>query len=95
MGPARIHVGVEFLLDGRAYRVVRQPDNDRCIARDSNFHVEEEFTTLQILSLYSEGRLRFGTDQARAESLLLPVHADLTPSEIDHVLDSLFSFAIG
>ena len=67
MGPARIHVGVEFLLDGRAYRVVRQPDNDRFIAQDSKFHVEEEFTTLQILSLYSEGRLRFGSDQARAE----------------------------
>ena len=63
MGPVRLGVGVEFLLDGRAHRVVRQLSNDRFVSQDVKFHVEEEFSETQLLSLYSEGRLRFATDQ--------------------------------
>ena len=35
------------------------------------------------------------TDQARASSLLLPVHGDLHRAQIDRVLDALFDYAIG
>ena len=59
MGPVRLGVGIEFLLDGRAYRVVRQLTDDRYIAKDSKFNVEEELSESHILRLYSEGRLRF------------------------------------
>ncbi len=34
-------------------------------------------------------------DQARASSLLLPVHGELGPSQLDYVLDTLFGYAIG
>ena len=34
-------------------------------------------------------------DQARASGILLPVHPGLTPAQLDHVLDCLFSYAIG
>ena len=62
MGPVRLSVGVEFLLDGRAYRVVRQLANDRFVSQDAKFHVEEEFSETQLLSFYAQGRLRFATD---------------------------------
>ena len=34
-------------------------------------------------------------DQARSSSLLLPVHTDLDPDEAEHILDCIFSYAIG
>jgi dTDP-4-amino-4,6-dideoxygalactose transaminase len=34
-------------------------------------------------------------DQARASSLLLPVHAGIGEGQLDHVLDTLFGYAIG
>ena len=34
-------------------------------------------------------------DQARASSLLLPVHPGLDEAQLDHVLDTLFGYAIG
>ena len=34
MGSIRLSVGTEWLLDGRAYRVIRQPAADRFVARD-------------------------------------------------------------
>ncbi len=61
MGPVRLAVGVEFLRDGRAFRVVRQLTNDRFIAEDVKFRVEEELSESQILSMYSDGRLRFAS----------------------------------
>ncbi len=43
--------------------MVRQLSNDRFVSQDAKFHVEEEFSKTQLLSLYSEGRLRFATDE--------------------------------
>ena len=63
MGPVRLGVGVEFLLDGRAYRVVRQLAHDRFVSQDATFHVEQEVSEAELLSLYSQGRPRFATDQ--------------------------------
>ena len=60
MGPVRIGVGTEWLLDGRAWRVVRQLAADRYIAQDTKFLVEQEFSQAEILARYTEGSLRFG-----------------------------------
>ena len=60
MGPVRIGVGTEWLLDGRAWRVVRQLAAARYIAQDTKFLVEQEFSQTEILAHYTEGRLRFG-----------------------------------
>ena len=43
--------------------MVRQLANDRFVSQDVKFHVEQEFSETKLLSLYSEGRLRFATDQ--------------------------------
>lgn len=43
--------------------MVRQLANDRFVSQDAKFRVDEEFSETQLLSLYSEGRLRFATDQ--------------------------------
>ena len=52
-------MGTEWLLDGRAYRVVRQLDGSRFVAQDIKFNLEQEFSESRILALYSERRLRF------------------------------------
>lgn len=57
-------MGTEWLLDGRAYRVVRQLDGSRFVAQDTKFNLEEEFSEAQILSLYAERRLCFATDDS-------------------------------
>ena len=59
MGPVRLGVGTQWLLDGRAWRVVRQLSPDRFIALDAKFNREEEFSRQQILNDYAEGRLQF------------------------------------
>ena len=61
MGSVRIGVGTEWLLEGRVYRVVRQPSTDTFIAVDLKFNVEREFTRQDILDQYGQGQLRFAT----------------------------------
>ena len=61
MGSIRIGVGTEWLLEGRVYRVVRQPSADTFIAVDLKFNVEREFSRQQILDHYGQGELRFAT----------------------------------
>jgi len=55
-------VGTEWLLDGRAWRVVRQLAPDRFVAQDVKFLVEQEFSQEELLAHYSAGRLRFAAD---------------------------------
>ena len=43
MGRIRLGVGTEWLLDRRAWRVVRQFAPDRLVAQDTKFLVEQEF----------------------------------------------------
>ena len=68
MGPVRLGVGTEWLLDGRAFRVVRQLAADRFIAQDVKFLVEQEFSQDEILAHYSAGRLRFAIAEGAAEA---------------------------
>lgn len=70
MGPVRLSVGIEFLLDGRAYHLVRQLTNHGFIAKDAKFQVEEEFSESQLLQLYIEGRLRFPAGETPASQPL-------------------------
>jgi len=62
MGRIRLGVGTEWLLDGRAWRVVRQLAPDRFVAQDTKFLVEQEFSQEELLAHYSAGRLRFAAD---------------------------------
>ena len=66
MGPVRLGVGTEWLLDGRAWRVVRQLAPDRFVAQDSKFHTEREFSQEEVLSHYASGQLRFAGEDASA-----------------------------
>jgi len=59
MEPVRLGVGTEWLLDGRAFRVVRQCSPDTFIAEDAKFRVQQEFTRSEILTMYSDGQLSF------------------------------------
>jgi len=59
MGSVRIGVGTEWLVDGRAYRVVRQTSPESLIAIDSRFQTESEISTREVLELFEQGRLRF------------------------------------
>jgi hypothetical protein len=63
MGPVHLGVGTEWLLDERAYRVVRQPSPDQFIAVDLKFNVEREFARAEILSRYAKGELTFATPE--------------------------------
>ena len=86
MGPVRIGVGTEWLLDGRAWRVVRQLAADRYIAQDAKFLVEQEFSQTELLAHYTEGRLRFGAEQPAAPEPKSPastpsVAVELTPQQ--------------
>ncbi|NQV23005.1 MAG: transposase [Rhodopirellula sp.] len=62
MGSVRIGVGTEWLVDGRAYRVIRQPEPNRLIAVDQRSHAETEVSHHQILELYQSGALAFFGD---------------------------------
>ena len=64
MGPVRLGVGTQWLLDGRAWRVVRQLSPERFIAQDVKFLVEQEFTQEQILTQYAQGALRLAPEHA-------------------------------
>ena len=66
MGPVRLGVGTEWLLDGRAWRVVRQLAPDRFVAQDTKFHTEREFSLEEVLSHYASGQLRFAGEDASA-----------------------------
>ena len=57
MGPVRLAVGVEWLVDGRTWRVVRQLAPDRFIAQDAQFLVEQEFSAATILLQYTLARV--------------------------------------
>jgi putative transposase len=52
-------VGTEWLLDGRAFRVLRQPAPDRFVALDVKFNLEREFSREEILARYAAGELTF------------------------------------
>ncbi len=43
--------------------MVRQLAHNRFVSQDTKFQLEEEYSESQLLSLYSEGRLRFAVDQ--------------------------------
>jgi putative transposase len=88
MEPVRLGVGAEWLLDGRAFRVVRQLAADRFVARDLKFNLDQTLTEAEILAFYAQGRLRFATDALSPASPSPTgnspaiVH-DLTPQERD------------
>ncbi len=65
MGPVRLAVGTQWLVDGRTWQVVRQLAPDRFVAQDVQFLVEQEFSSATILAHYAEGRLRFATDDSQ------------------------------
>jgi putative transposase len=60
-------VGTEWLLDGRAWRVVRQLAPDRFVAQDTKFLVEQEFAQDELLGHYAAGRLQFAGNGQQAE----------------------------
>ncbi len=66
MGSVRIGVGTEWLVDGRAWRVVRQPQPDRLIAVDQRSRTETEISREQILELYRSGALTFFSAESPA-----------------------------
>ncbi|MCA9114588.1 MAG: hypothetical protein KDA79_05840 [Planctomycetaceae bacterium] len=69
MGSVRLGVGTEWLLDGRAFRIVRQTAAGQFVARDLTFQQEQSLTENEILSLYAAGRLRFAAgEEAPASS---------------------------
>ena len=67
MGPVRLGVGTEWLLDGRAWRVVRQLAPDRFVAQDTKFLVEQEFAQDELPGHYAAGRLQFAGNGQQAE----------------------------
>ncbi|MCA9091019.1 MAG: transposase family protein [Planctomycetaceae bacterium] len=85
MGSIRLAVGTEWLLDGRAYRVVRQPSSREFTAVDLKFNTEALFTEQRILELYTQGRLKFGGTATSLESSERPsgqtIH-DLSETEL-------------
>jgi putative transposase len=54
------------LLDGRAYRVVRQPAPDQFVALDVRFNVEQTFSRADLLARYSRGELVFAAPAGSA-----------------------------
>ena len=62
-------MGTEWLLDGRAFRVVRQSSDDEFIAEDAKFREQQAFAKSEILSMYAEGRLTFAiADSSTADN---------------------------
>lgn len=64
MGPVPLMVGVEWLLDGRVFRLVRQLSPERCTALDLHFNVEREFAQAELLKHYAAGELVFAATTA-------------------------------
>ena len=64
--PVRLGVGTEWLLDGRAWRVVRQLAPNRFVAQDTKFHTEQEFSQEELLAHYAAASLRFAADDSAA-----------------------------
>ena len=78
-------MGTEWLLDGRAFRVVRQISNEVFVAEDIKFRVPREFTKSEILTSYAEGKLSFSvvapaSDEASLSAPVSVVH-DLTEEQ--------------
>ena len=67
MGSVRLGVGTEWLLDGRLFRVVRQPAADRFVVLDVKFHREQTLTESAIHDKYAQGELRFAPVDADFE----------------------------
>ena len=67
MGSVRLGVGTEWLLDGRLFRVVRQPAADRFVVLDVKFHQEQTLTESAIHDKYARGELRFAPVDADFE----------------------------
>jgi predicted site-specific integrase-resolvase len=89
MGPVRIGVGTEWLLDGRAWRVVRQPAPDRYVAQDTKFLVEQEFSQEEILNHYSAGRLRFASAEADATDRKPAQETRHTIQDLEELIEGL------
>jgi len=61
MGSIRLGVGTEWLLDGRAFRILRRLEPSQFLVHDLKFNLDQTLTELEILSLYATGRLVFAT----------------------------------
>ena len=59
MGTIRLGVGTEWLLDGRAFRVVRQLGPDQFVTLDVKFNVEQVLSQSDLLNQFTLGSLRF------------------------------------
>ncbi len=78
MGTIRLGVGTEWLLDGRAFRIVRQIGPDQFVTLDVKFHVEQAVSTSQILSRFTSGELRFANDSHSSNNTALVTDARTT-----------------
>ncbi|MAG93696.1 MAG: hypothetical protein CMJ48_08100 [Planctomycetaceae bacterium] len=67
MGSVRLGVGTEWLLDGRLFRIVRQPAADRFVVLDLKFQHEQTLAESEILDKYAQGELRFAPPNANLE----------------------------
>lgn len=81
MGTIRLGVGTEWLLDGRAFRIVRQLGPDQFVTLDVKFQVEQVVSTSQILSRFTSGELRFANDLHSSSSTALVVDAHTTSND--------------
>ena len=63
-------MGSEWLLEGRAFRVVRQLSPHDFVALDLHFNVERTFTEPEVLALYMEGKLTFSQPIAASNKVL-------------------------
>ena len=88
MGTIRLSVGTEWLLDGRAFRVVRQLGPDQFVTLDVKFHVEQVVSTSQILSHFSSGELRFADNSLPSNTSGLSHDARSTSHEESATSDS-------
>src|SRR3569623_2076720 len=68
MGSVRLCMGTEWLLDERAFRIVRQLGATQFVAEDLKFGLERTFHESEILQLYVEGRLRLATTECDGAS---------------------------
>ena len=56
-------MGIQWLLDGRVWRIIRQLAPDRFIAQDVQFHTEREFSQEEIHAHFLQGQLRFQQEE--------------------------------
>ena len=88
MGSVRIGVGTEWLVDGRAYRVVRQTSPESLVAIDLRFQTESGISTREVLELFEQGRLRFAIaehGETPSKEFSQPDLRDVTPDIRDLV----------